>query len=93
MPRPFGTHHMSTTSELLYGVLFLLLALIARSAALSLPANFLRDGVGMLSVIMLLGGLIVIVVDLWHAASRAESRARSRSPITSEPARTIRREG
>jgi hypothetical protein len=66
---------MTTKSELLYGALFLLIALIARSVALSMSASFLRDAVSMLSVVMLIGGVIVVVVGLWHAASRAENAA------------------
>jgi hypothetical protein len=64
---------MTTRSELLYGGLFLLLALIARSVAMSMSASLLRDAMGMLSVVMLLGGVIVVVVGLWHAARRAEN--------------------
>jgi hypothetical protein len=77
MPKPFGTMRMSTKSELLSGALFLVLALIARSAAASLPANLLRDAVAMLSLVMLLGGIIVVVVGLWHAVSRTGSAHRS----------------
>jgi len=73
MPKPFKKIRISTKSELLYGALLLLLALIARSAALSLPASFLRDAASMLSVVMLIGGVIVVVVGLWHAANRAAS--------------------
>ena len=73
MPKPFGTMRMTTRSELLYGGLFLLLALIARSVAMSLSASLLRDAMGMLSVVMLIGGVIVVVVGLWHAARRAEN--------------------
>jgi hypothetical protein len=62
---------MTTKSEILYGALFLLLALIARSVALSMSVGFLRDAVSMLGVVMLIGGVIVVVVGLWHAASRA----------------------
>ena len=72
MPTPFGTMRMTTKSELLYGALFLLLALITRSIALAMPGNFARDTVSMFSVIMLIGGVIVIVVALWHAAGRAD---------------------
>jgi hypothetical protein len=61
---------MTTKSELLYGALFLLVALVASSVAASMPVNFLRDVVSMLSVVMLIGGVIVVVVGLWHAASR-----------------------
>ena len=75
MPKPFGTMRMTTRSELLYGALFLLIALIARSVALSMSVSFLRDSVSMLSVVMLIGGVIVIVVGLWHAASRDEHPA------------------
>ena len=71
MPKPFGTMRMTTKSELLYGGLLLLLALIARSVAMSLPASLLRDAMGMLSIVMLIGGVIVVVVGLWHAALRA----------------------
>jgi hypothetical protein len=70
MPKPFGAMRMSTKSELLSGALFLVLALIARSAAASLPANLLRDTVAILSLVMLLGGIIVVVVGLWHAVTR-----------------------
>jgi len=70
MPKPFGTMHMTSRSELLYGGLFLLVALIARSASLSMSASFLRDVVSMFSALMLIGGVIVLVVGLWHAASR-----------------------
>lgn len=75
MPKPFGTMRMTTKSELLYGALFLLIALIARSVALSMSATFLRDAVSMLGVVMLTGGVIVVVVGLWHAASRANNPA------------------
>jgi len=75
VPKPFGTMRMTTRSELLYGALFLLIALIARSVALSISASFLRDAVSMLSVVMLVGGIIVVVVGLWHAASRANNPA------------------
>lgn len=75
MPKPFGTMRMTTKSELLYGALFLLIALIARSVALSMSISFLRDAVSMLSVVMLIGGVIVVVVGLWHAASRANNPA------------------
>ena len=75
MPKSFGTMRMTTKSELLYGALFLLIALIARSVSLSMPVSFLRDSVSMLSVVMLIGGVIVIVVGLWHAASRVEHLA------------------
>lgn len=73
MPRSFGTMRMTTKSELLYGALFLLIALIARSVSMSMPVNFLRDAISMLSVVMLIGGVIVVVVGLWHAASRVEN--------------------
>ena len=73
MPKPFGTMRMTTTSELLYGALFFLIALIARSVSLSMSVGFLRDMVSMLSVVMLIGGVVVIVVGLWHAARRAEN--------------------
>lgn len=73
MPKPFGTMRMTTRSELLYGALFLLIALIARSVSLSMPVSFLRDAVSMFSVVMLIGGVIVVVVGLWHAASRTKS--------------------
>jgi hypothetical protein len=63
---------ISTRSELLYGALFLLIALIARSAAMSMSVSFLRDAISMLSIVMLIGGVIVVVVGLWHAARRAE---------------------
>jgi hypothetical protein len=78
VPKPFGTMRMTTKSELLYGALFLLLALIARSVAMSMSVSFLRDAVSMLSVVMLIGGVIVVVVGLWHAASRANNP----SPMT-----------
>lgn len=78
MPRPFGAMRMTMRSELLYGALFILLALIARSASVSLPVGFLRGAVSMLGVVMLIGGVIVIVVGLWHAARRSENPA----PIT-----------
>jgi hypothetical protein len=73
VPKPFGTMRMTTKSELLYGALFLLIALVGRSVALSMSVSFLRDAVSMLSVVMLIGGVIVVVVGLWHAASRAEN--------------------
>ena len=63
MPRSFGTMRMTTTSELLYGALFFLIALIARSVSLSMSVGFLRDMVSMLSVVMLIGG--VVVIDLF----------------------------
>jgi hypothetical protein len=66
---------MTTKSELLYGGLFLLIALIARSVSMSMSVSFLRDAVSMLSVVMLIGGVIVVVVGLWHAASRVEDPA------------------
>jgi hypothetical protein len=66
---------MTTRSELLYGALFLLIALIARSVAMSMSVSLLRDMVSMLSVVMLIGGVIVVVVGLWHAASRANNPA------------------
>jgi hypothetical protein len=66
---------MTAKSELLYGALFLLIALIARSVALSLSVSFLRDAVGMLSVVMLIGGVIVVVVGLWHAVIGANNPA------------------
>ena len=72
MPKPFGTMRMTTTSELLYGALFLLIALVSRSVSLSMSATFLRDAIGMLSVVMLVGGIIVVIVGLWHAASRVD---------------------
>lgn len=75
MPKPFGTMRMTTKSEILYAALFLLIALIARSVALSMPVSFLRDAVSMLSVVMLIGGVIVVIVSLWHAASRASNPA------------------
>lgn len=71
MPKPFGTMRMTTKSELLYGALFLLIALITRSVSMSMSVSFLRDAISMLSVVMLIGGVIVVVVGLWHAASRA----------------------
>jgi hypothetical protein len=37
---------------------------------MSMSANILRDAVSMLSVVMLIGGVIVVVVGLWHAARR-----------------------
>jgi hypothetical protein len=64
---------MTTRSELLYGALFLLVALIARSVSMSLSVSFLRDAISILSVVMLIGGVIVLVVGLWHAASRVEN--------------------
>jgi hypothetical protein len=70
---------MTTRSELLYGALFLLIALIARSVSLSMSVGFLRDAVSMLSVVMLIGGVIVVVVGLWHAASRAKNPPRGRA--------------
>ena len=73
MPMPFGSMRMTTKSELLYGALFLLIALIARSVSMSMSVSFLRDAVSMLSVMMLIGGVIVVVVGLWHAASRVEN--------------------
>ena len=73
MPKPFGTMRITTRSELLFGGLLLLLALIARSIAMSLSASLLRDAVSMLSVVMLIGGVIVVVVGLWHAARRTEN--------------------
>lgn len=79
MPKPFGTMRMSTRSELIYGSLFLVLAFIARSVALSLPAALPRDAVAMLSLVMLLGGLVV-VVGLWHAVSRGRDPHRGRNP-------------
>jgi hypothetical protein len=72
VPKPFGTVRISTRSELLYGGLLLLLALIARSVAMSMSVSLLRDAVSMVSVVMLVGGVIVVVVGLWHAARRAE---------------------
>jgi hypothetical protein len=66
---------MTTKSELRYGGLFLVIAVIARSVALSMSASFLRDAVSMLSVVMLIGGGVVVVVGLWHAASRANNPA------------------
>ena len=71
MPKPFGTMRMTTRSELLYGSLFLLIALIARSVSLSMSVSFLRDAISMFSVVMLIGGVIVVVVGLWHAARSA----------------------
>ncbi len=79
MPRSFGTMRMTTKSELLYGALFLLIALIARSVSMSMSVSFLRDALSMLSVVMLIGGVTVVVVGLWHAARRAE-------PPTPQPA-------
>ena len=76
MPKPFGTMRMTTRSELLYGSLFLLIALIARSVSLSMSVSFLRDSISMLSVVMLIGGVIVVVVGLWHAAGRANNPTR-----------------
>jgi hypothetical protein len=73
VPKPFGTMRMTTKSELLYGALCLLIALIARSVAMSMSVGLLRDMVSMLSVVMLIGGVIVVVVGLWHAARRAEN--------------------
>jgi hypothetical protein len=75
VPKSFGTMRMTTASELLYGALFLLIALIARSVAMSISVSWLRDAVSMLSVVMLIGGVIVVVVGLWHAASRANNPA------------------
>lgn len=75
MPRSFGTMRMTTKSELLYGALFLLIALIARSVSMSMSVSFLRDAISMLSVVMLIGGVIVVVIGLWHAASRANDPA------------------
>jgi hypothetical protein len=66
---------MTTKSEFLYGALFLLIALIARSVSMSMSVSFLRDAIGMLSVVMLIGGVIVVVVGLWHAASCANNPA------------------
>jgi sugar phosphate permease len=80
VPKPFGTMRMTTKSELLYGALFLLIALIARSVAMSMSANILRDAVSMLSVVMLIGGVIVVIVGLWHAASRAENPTSMTAP-------------
>ena len=82
MPKPFGTMRMTTKSELLFGGLFLLIALIARSVSASMSVSFLRDAISMLSVVMLIGGVIVIVVGLWHAASRADNpTSPSGSPV------------
>jgi hypothetical protein len=75
VPKPFGTMRMTTKSELLYGALFLLLALVARSISLSMSVSFLRDAISMLSVVMLIGGVIVTVVGLWHAAGRDQNPA------------------
>jgi len=75
MPKPFGPMRMTTKAELLYGALFLLLALVARSVALAMPVNFTRDVVSMLSVVMLIGGVIVMAVGIWHAARRADRPA------------------
>jgi hypothetical protein len=80
MPKPFGTMRMSTKPELLYGALFLLIALIARSVAVSMSVSFLRDAVSMLSVVMLVGGIIVVVVGLWHAARRADDSPPATAP-------------
>ena len=73
MPKPFGSMRMTTKSEFLFGALVLFLSLIARSVALSMPVGVLRDVADMLSVVMLIGGVIVVVVGLWHAARRAEN--------------------
>ena len=75
MPRSFGTMRMTTKSELLYGALLLLSASVARSVSMSMSVSFLRDAISMLSVVMLIGGVIVVIVGLWHAASRAENPA------------------
>jgi hypothetical protein len=82
MPKPFGTMRMSTKSELLYGALFLLIALITRSVAVSMSVSFLRDAVSMLSVVMLVGGIIVVVVGLWHDARRADDSPSATAPAT-----------
>jgi hypothetical protein len=42
---------------------------------MSVPVSWLRDVASMLSVVMLIGGVIVVVVGLWHAARRAENPA------------------
>ena len=72
MPTPLGPMRMSTKSELRYGALFLVVSLVARSAALAAPVGPVRDVVGVLSVVMLVGGVVVVLVGLWHAARRAE---------------------
>jgi hypothetical protein len=71
MPTPFGPMRMSTKSELSYGALFLVVSLVARSVALAAPVGLMRDLVGVFSVVMLVGGVIVVIVGLWHAARRA----------------------
>jgi hypothetical protein len=77
MPKPFRTMRMSTKSELLYGALFFLIALIARSVSLSMSPSFLRDVISVLGVVMLAGSAVVAVVGLWHAASRADDPKRT----------------
>jgi hypothetical protein len=72
MPTPFGVMRMSPKSELSYGALFLVVSLVARSVALAAPVGLLRDAVGVFSVVMLVGGVIVVIVGLWHAARRAD---------------------
>jgi uncharacterized membrane protein YiaA len=62
---------MTTKSELLYGALVLLIALFARSVALSISVSVLRDAVSMPSAVMLIGGVIVLAVGLWHDPSHA----------------------
>ncbi len=96
MPTPFGRMRMSTKSELSYGALFLVVSLVARSVALAAPVGLLRDAVGVFSVVMLVGGVIVVIVGLWHAARRTGQapaasgtgdtarRETSPSPVTSE---------
>jgi hypothetical protein len=82
VPKPFGSTRITTKSELLYGALFLLIALIARSIAMSMSVSFQRDVISMLSVVMLIGGAIVVVVGQWHAARRAENTTtRTPSPV------------
>jgi hypothetical protein len=83
VPKPFGTMRMTTKSELLYGALFLLIAFVARSVSMSLSVSLLRDAISMLSVVMLIGGVIVLVVGLWHAASgEGTPPAMTATPIT-----------
>lgn len=72
MPTPFGPMRMSTKSELSYGTLFLVVSLVARSVALAAPVGLVRDSLGVFSIVMLVGGLIVVIVGLWHAARRGD---------------------
>ena len=77
MPTPLGPMRMSTKSELSYGALFLVVSLVARSAALAAPVGLVRDVVGVVSVVMLVGGVVVVIVGLWHAARRTDRPRRT----------------